>query len=74
MDQKCTNDIKFYYNKDSNENLAWLTQKTENPKSNKETQFSEGPTLPPPPLIRGWGVSTMDMHIRKDKWGWGCLT
>ena len=49
MDQKCTNDIKFYYNKDSDENLAWLTQKTENPKSNKETQFSAGPTPPPPP-------------------------
>ena len=48
MDQKCTNDIKFYI-KDADENLAWLTQKTENPKSNKETQFSEGPTLPPPP-------------------------
>ena len=56
MDQKCTNDIKFYYNKDSDENLAWLTQKTENPKSNKETQFSEGPTLPPPPPPLNKGV------------------
>ena len=55
MDQKCTNDIKFYI-KDADENLAWLTQKTENPKSNKETQFSEGPTLPPPPpLNKGVG-------------------
>ena len=53
MDQKCTNYIKFYYNKDSDENLAWLTQKTEDPKSNKGTQFSEDPT--PPPLIRGGG-------------------
>ena len=35
MDQKCTNDIRFYYNKDLDKNLAWLTQKTEDPKSNK---------------------------------------
>ena len=35
MDQKCTNDIRFQYNKGLDENLAWLTQKTEDPKSNK---------------------------------------
>ena len=35
MDQKCTNDIRFYYNKDLDENIARLTQKTEDPKSNK---------------------------------------
>ena len=35
MDQKCTNDIRFYYNKKFDQNLAWLTQKTEEPKSNK---------------------------------------
>ena len=26
MDQKCTNDTRFYYNKDMDENLEWLTQ------------------------------------------------
>ena len=35
MDQKCTNDTRFSYNKELDENLAWLTQKTEDPKSNK---------------------------------------
>ena len=35
MDQICTNDIKFQYNKNLDQNLAWLTQKTEEPKSNK---------------------------------------
>ena len=35
MDKKCTNDARFYYSKDLDENFAWLTQKTENPKSNK---------------------------------------
>ena len=34
MDQKC-NIIRFYYNKNLDQNLAWLTQKTEEPKSNK---------------------------------------
>ena len=35
MDQKSTNDIRFQYSKDLDENLAWLTQKTEDPKSCK---------------------------------------
>ena len=35
MDEKCTNDIRFQYNKNLDQNLAWLTQKTEEPKSNK---------------------------------------
>ena len=35
MDQKYTNDTMFQYYKDLNENLAQLTQKTEEPKSNK---------------------------------------
>ena len=35
MDKKCTNDIRFHYNKDLDENHAWLTQKTEDLKSNK---------------------------------------
>ena len=35
MDQKCTNDIRFQHNKNLDQNLAWLTQKTEEPKSNK---------------------------------------
>ena len=36
MDQKCTNDVRFWYNKNLNLNLAWLTQKTEESESNKE--------------------------------------
>ena len=36
MDQKCTNDTMFQYYKDLDENLAWLTQKTEESKRNKE--------------------------------------
>ena len=35
MDQKCTNDTMFQYYEDLDENLAWLTQKTEELKSNK---------------------------------------
>ena len=35
MDQKCTHDTRFKNNKDLGENLAWLTEKTEDPKSNK---------------------------------------
>ena len=35
MDLKCTNDAKFYYNKELDENFTWLTKKTEDPKSNK---------------------------------------
>ena len=35
MDQKCTKDIKFQYNKNLDQNLPWLTQKTEEPKRNK---------------------------------------
>ena len=31
----CTNDTMFWYYKDLDENLAWLTQKTEEHKSNK---------------------------------------
>ena len=36
MDQKYTNDAMFYYYKDLDENLAWLTQKTEESKCNFE--------------------------------------
>ena len=35
MDQKCKNDTRFEYNKDLDENHAWLIQKTEDLKSNK---------------------------------------
>ena len=35
MDQKYTNDTRFQYNKDLDENLALLTGKTEDLKSNK---------------------------------------
>ena len=35
MGQKCANDARFLYNKDLDENLAWLTKKTEDLKSNK---------------------------------------
>ena len=37
MDQKYTNDTMFYYYKVLDENLAWLTQKTENQNLIKET-------------------------------------
>ena len=39
MNQKCANDTRYNKvvdNKDLDENLAWLNQKTEDPKSNKE--------------------------------------
>ena len=42
MDQKCANDARFSYNKNMYENLEWLTQNTEDPKSNK------GNLTPPP--------------------------
>ena len=35
MDQKYTNDTMFQYYKGLDENLAWLTQKTEKPKCKK---------------------------------------
>ena len=35
MNQKYSNDTMFQYYKDLDENLAWLTQKTEEPKCNK---------------------------------------
>ena len=35
MDQKYTNDTMFWYYKNLDENLAWLTQKTEEKKSNE---------------------------------------
>ena len=35
MDQKCTNDTGFQYNKDLDDDLEWLTSKTEDSKSNK---------------------------------------
>ena len=35
MGKKYTNDAMFQYYKDLDENLAWLTQKTEELKSNK---------------------------------------
>ena len=35
MDQKYTNDAMFYYYKDLDETLAWLTQKTEESKCTK---------------------------------------
>ena len=35
MDQKCANDFRFKYKKNVDQNPAWLTQKTEEPKSNK---------------------------------------
>ena len=36
MDQKYTNGRMFSYYKDLDENLTWLTQKTEGKKGNKE--------------------------------------
>ena len=35
MNQKYSNDIMFQYYKDLDENLAWLTQKTEESKCSK---------------------------------------
>ena len=35
MDQKYTNDTMLQYYKGLDENLGWLTQKTEEPKFNK---------------------------------------
>ena len=35
MDQEYTIDIRFYYNKKLDQNVAWLTQKIEEPKINK---------------------------------------
>ena len=35
MDQKCANDTMFQYCKDLDQNIAWLTQKTEESKCNK---------------------------------------
>ena len=47
MDQKYTNDAMFYYYKDLDENLAWLTQNTEESKCNKGTSTST-------PLFQGY--------------------
>ena len=44
MDQKYANYIMFQYYKDLDENLAWLTQKTEELKCNKGNYFT-------PPLL-----------------------
>ena len=41
MDQKYANYIMFQYYKDLDENLAWLTQKTE------ELKFNKGNFTPP---------------------------
>ena len=35
MSQKCTNDTRFCDNKHMDEDLGWLTQNTEDQKSNK---------------------------------------
>ena len=35
MNQKRTNNTRFYFNKDMDDNLEWLIQNTENPKSSK---------------------------------------
>ena len=47
MDQKYTNDAMFYYYKDLDENLAWLTQNTEESKCNKGISTST-------PLFQGY--------------------
>ena len=43
MNQKYTNDTIFQYYKDYDENVAWLTQKTEESKCNKGN-FTFSPT------------------------------
>ena len=40
MDQKYTNDTMFQYYRDLDENLAWLSQKTEESKFNKGNSTS----------------------------------
>ena len=45
MDQKYINDTIFWYYKDLDENLEWITQKTEEPKFNKGN-FTPSPRLP----------------------------
>ena len=36
MNQKCTNDTRLYYNHEMDGGIEWLTQNSEDPKSNKE--------------------------------------
>ena len=57
MDQKCTNDIRFQYNKNLDQNLAWLTRKTEEPKINEGDSIF-GRSYPPFNKGEG-GVPTM---------------
>ena len=56
MDQRYANDIRFYYNKNLDQNLAWLAQKTKESKSNKgNLSDSIFRRSYPPSLIRGRG-------------------
>ena len=48
MDQKYVNDTMFWYYKDLDENLEWITEKTEEPKCNKGN-FTPSPPPPDPP-------------------------
>ena len=44
MNQKYSKDTMFQYYKDLDENLAWLTQKIEEPKCNKPNLTFSPPT------------------------------
>ena len=56
MDQRYANDIRFYYNKNLDQNLAWLAQKTKESKSNKgNLSDSIFRRSYPPSLKRGGG-------------------
>ena len=64
MDQRYTNDTTFSYYKDLDENLAWLTKKTEEPKCNKG-HFTLPLPLPPPPL-EFWNVDISENNMSTD--------
>ena len=56
MDQKCTNDTRFYYNKDLNENLKAALL--------PPTHTVRKVLSPPPSLIKGgWGVQLCQCNV-----------
>ena len=68
MDQKCTNDTRFYYNKDLDQNPVWLNEKTEDQKSNNGNQQSLKNLILPPLWRGGWsGGSDHDITLQSVK-------
>ena len=49
MDQKYVNDTMFWYYKDLDENLEWITEKTEEPNVIKDILLPPPPPPDPPP-------------------------